>query len=171
MHNSTQRMVLLALFVSMASVLHVVESWIPMPMPVPGIKLGLANIVSLVVIVMYGWRDAFYVATLRVFIGSLFGGAFLGPTFAMSISGALVSAVAMALACRYVKPPFSIVGVSIIGATVHNLAQIMVAALVVGSQSLLWYLPYLLVFAVPTGVATGFTTYYFLSKLPKTFMK
>ncbi len=167
MHNNTRRMVLLALFVAIASVLHVVEAWIPLPLPVPGIKLGLANIVSLVVIAIYGWQDAFFVAILRVLIGSLFGGAFLGPAFAMSISGALISTAVMAFVFRFWQPPFSIVGVSVIGAVVHNLAQILVAALVVVSSSLLWYLPYLVLFAVPTGLATGFTTAYFLTKVSK----
>lgn len=167
MQSNIRRMVLLALFVAIASVLHVVEGWLPLPLPVPGIKLGLANIVSLVVIAIYGWRDAFFVATLRVLIGTLFGGAFLGPAFAMSLSGALISTAAMAFAYRFWQPPFSIAGVSIIGAVVHNLAQIVVAALVVASSSLLWYLPYLVLFAVPTGLATGFTTSFFLAKISK----
>ncbi|HEY3423931.1 MAG TPA: Gx transporter family protein [Negativicutes bacterium] len=164
---NTKKIVLLALFVAMASVLHVVESWIPLPLPVPGIKLGLANIVSLVVIYLYGWREAIYIAILRVLLGSLFGGTLLGPAFFMSISGAIVSTIAMALVQYYWQPPFSIIGVSVIGSVVHNFAQIMIAALLVTSSSLLWYLPYLIVFAVITGVITGLTTSYFLAKAPR----
>lgn len=170
MHN-TRRMVLLALLIAMASVLHVVESWIPLPLPVPGIKLGLANIVSLIVIVNFGWRDAIYVAMLRVLLASLFGGIFLGPAFAMSASGALGSTTVMAYVYFYWHPKFSLLGISIIGAVVHNVVQITVAALLVWSINLLWYLPYLVLFALPTGLATGLTTIYFVAKAPKQIYK
>ena len=166
MHN-TRRLVLLALFIAMASVLHVVESWLPLPLPVPGIKLGLANIISLIIIVMYGWRDAIYVAVLRVILASLFGGIFLGPAFAMSLGGAIVSIAFMNYAYLHCHPTFSIIGISIIGAVIHNVVQIMVAATLVSSVSLLWYLPYLILFALPTGIVTGMTTHYFLEKFPR----
>ena len=166
MHN-TRRLVLLALFIAMASVLHVVESWLPLPLPVPGIKLGLANIISLIVIVMFGWRDAIYVAILRVFLASLFGGIFLGPAFAMSLSGAIGSIALMAYAYHHWHPALSVVGISIIGAVIHNVVQITVAAMLVSSVTLVWYLPYLILFALPTGFVTGMTTHYFFTKFPK----
>jgi len=166
MHN-TRRMVLLALFIALASVLHVVESWLPLPLPVPGIKLGLANIISMIVIVMFGWRDAIYVAILRVFLAALFGGIFLGPAFAMSLSGAIGSIALMAYVYHHWHRAFSVIGISIIGAVVHNVVQITVAALLVSSITLLWYLPYLILFALPTGLATGMTTLYFLAKVPQ----
>ncbi|MBP2625966.1 MAG: Heptaprenyl diphosphate synthase component [Firmicutes bacterium] len=166
MHN-TRRMVLLALFIALASVLHVVESWLPLPLPVPGIKLGLANIISMIVIVMFGWRDAIYVAILRVFLAALFGGIFLGPAFAMSLSGAIGSIAFMAYVYHHWHRAFSVIGISIIGAVVHNVVQITVAALLVSSITLLWYLPYLILFALPTGLATGMTTLYFLAKVPQ----
>jgi heptaprenyl diphosphate synthase len=150
-----------------ASVLHVVESWLPLLLPVPGIKLGLANIVSLLVIVMFSWREAIYVAIVRVFLASLFGGIWLGPAFAMSISGAIVSTVTMALAYHYWHARFSIIGISIIGAVIHNMVQIIIAALLVSNVALLWYLPYLTLFAIPTGLVTGTTMMYFLAKTPQ----
>lgn len=165
--NKTRRLVLLALFIAMASVLHVIESWMPLPLPVPGIKLGLANIISLIVIATFGWRDAIYVVMVRVFLASLFGGVFLGPAFAMSMSGAIVSTVAMAYAFEYWRSSFSLIGISIIGAVIHNVIQILVAAVVVSSVTLLWYLPYLILFALPMGWATGVTVIYFLAKAPK----
>lgn len=166
MHN-TRHLVLLALFIALASILHVVESWLPLPLPVPGIKLGLANIISMIVIVMYGWRDAIYVAILRVLLAALFGGILLGPAFAMSLSGAIGSIALMAYVYHHWHPVFSVIGISIIGAVIHNVVQITVAALLVSSVTLLWYLPYLILFALPTGLATGMTTIYFLAKVPK----
>lgn len=166
--NNTRRMVLLALFIAIASVLNIVESWIPLPFPIPGIKLGLANIVSLITIATFGWRDAIYVVVMRVFLASLFGGIFLGPAFAMSMSGAIASTLIMAYAYTSWESTFSFIGISILGAVIHNTAQMIMAALVVSSFTLLWYLPYLVLFALPTGWATGITVNYFLAKIPKT---
>jgi len=163
---NTKRMVLLALLVTLASVLHVVESWLPLPLPVPGIKLGLANIISLIVIVKFGWRDAIYVAILRVLLAALFGGILLGPAFAMSLCGALGSIALMTYVYQHWHPTFSVIGISIIGAVIHNVVQIVVAAVLVSSVTLLWYLPYLILFALPTGLAIGMTTIYFLAKVP-----
>jgi heptaprenyl diphosphate synthase len=163
---NTRRLVILGLYVAIAGVLHAVEAWFPLPIPVPGAKLGLANIVSLLVIANYGWRDALLVAGLRVLLGSLLGGAFMGPAFAMSLGGAFISSVVMAYAYSHWRPVFSLVGISIIGAVAHNVAQIAVAALLVSSAGLFWYLPYLVLFALPTGLATGYTAIFFLKKLP-----
>ena len=164
--HKTRRMVLLALLIAMASVLHVVESWLPLPLPVPGIKLGLSNIISLIVIVKFGWRDAIYVSILRVLLAALFGGIFLGPAFMMSLSGAIGSIDLMNYVYHHWHPIFSVTGISIMGAVIHNVVQISVAAFLVSSVTLLWYLPYLILFALPTGLATGMTTRYFLAKVP-----
>lgn len=166
--HQTKRIVTLAFFIAVASILHIVESWIPLPIPVPGAKIGLANIVSLIVIVSYGWRSAIYVTTIRVLLGSLFGGAFLGPTFAMSFSGAFCSTMIMAWFYGRAYPKFSLIGISVLGAIVHNLMQLFIAAIIVTSFSLLWYIPYLVLFALPTGIITGFIGSYFLHKLPVT---
>jgi heptaprenyl diphosphate synthase len=76
--TDTRRLTILGLFVTVAGVLHAVEVWVPLPVPVPGAKLGLANIVSLAVIELYGWREALVVAVARVALGALLGGAFSG---------------------------------------------------------------------------------------------
>lgn len=162
----TRRIVMLGLFVAIAGVLHAVESWLPLPIPVPGAKLGLANIVSLFVIALFGWRDALAVAVLRVLLGSLLSGVFLGPAFILAMSGAVLSALAMSYAHQTWRSAFSLVGVSVIGAAVHNITQITAAAILVASADLYWYLPYLMLLALPTGVATGLTGAFFLARLP-----
>lgn len=165
----TRRLVILGLFIAVAGILHVVESWLPLPLAIPGVKLGLANITSLFVISVYGWQDALTVAVLRVLLGTLLGGAFLGPAFLMGMGGAIASTVVMACAYYRWRPALSLVGISILGAAVHNLTQISIAAVIVASAGLLWYLPYLLVFALPTGWATGMTTGFLLAKLPSNY--
>jgi len=163
--SSTRRMVILALCIAIASILHVVETWLPVPMPLPGAKLGLANIVSLFVILLYGWRDALSVAVVRVWLGSVFGGALLGPAFLMSISGTLASTWVMAYTYSRWPGVFSLIGISIIGAVTHNVAQLFMATILVSNLSVLWYLPYLFLFALPTGVAVGYGAAFFLTKL------
>jgi len=157
----------MALCIAISIVLHMVEAWVPLPIPVPGVKLGLANIVSLIVLVIFGWRDAVYVGIIRAFLASLFSGVFLGPAFAMSISGVIGSILVMTMVYQYWQRGFSLIGISVIGAVVHNVIQVSVAALFVSSITLLWYLPYLVLFALPTGFATGMITIYFLAKAPK----
>lgn len=164
--DKTKRMVLLALLVAMAAALHVVENQLPIPVPVPGVKLGLANIISLLAILMLGWQDAVYVAVARVLLGSLFGGSFLGPAFVMSMGGALSSLFIMVYICNNYHGVFSLAGVSLFGAAVHNTVQVILAAFLVHSLGLLWYLPYLLIFAVPTGLFTGLAANYCLAKVP-----
>lgn len=164
--GKTKRVVMLALLVAMAAVLHVLESQLPIPVPVPGVKLGLANIVSLLTILLLGWQAAAYIAVARVLLGSLFGGSFLGPAFVMSMGGALASLGMMAYVYNRYRRVFSLVGISVFGAAVHNTAQVVLAALLVQSSGLLWYLPYLLLFAVPTGFATGLAANYCLAKMP-----
>ncbi|CQR72515.1 Riboflavin transporter RibU [Sporomusa ovata DSM 2662] len=164
--SKTKRLVLLALLVAMAAALHVLESQFPIPVPVPGVKLGLANIISLLAILMLGWQAAVYVAVARVLLGSLFGGSLLGPAFVMSMGGALASIFIMAYISKNYQQVFSLAGVSLVGAAVHNITQVILAAFLVHSAGLLWYLPYLLLFAVPTGLFTGLTANYCFAKAP-----
>ena len=162
--TNTKKITMLALFVAVAGILHVIENSLPLLLPVPGARLGLANIVSVFVIIIYGWRDALCVAGLRVVLGSLLGGSLFGPAFAMALSGALFSIVVMAYARQHWQPALSLAGISILGAVAHNTIQVLVAAALVASAGLLWYLPYLLLFAVPTGLFTGYAAKYFLQK-------
>lgn len=164
--NKTRRLVLLALLVAIAATLHIVEGWLPVPMPVPGVKLGLANIVSLLALIMFGWREALYVAVSRVLLGSLFGGTLLGPAFAMSMGGALLSVISMTYIYKKHRRLFSLVGVSVVGAVAHNVAQVALASIIVYSPGLLWYTPYVLLFAIPTGLFIGLAVNYFFAKIP-----
>lgn len=164
MQSCLQRITRLAMFVAVASVLHVVESYFPIPLPIPGLKLGLANTVSLIIFVLYNWRVALCIVVLRVCIGSVLGGTILGLPFFMSLSGSVLSALAMAFAYSHWHERFSVMGVSILGAAVHNLTQISVAALLVSSVGIFLYLPYLILFAIPMGLFTGTAAHYFLKK-------
>lgn len=151
-------MVRLALLVAGAAALHTAEGWLPNPLMVslgPGAKLGLANVVTVAVVMHYGLRDALLVAVLRALLGSLLGGTFLTLGFFLSLSGAVVSAAGMGLAYLMLSNRLSAVGLSLLGALLHNLAQLTVASLLARHFGLFVHLPYLMVMAIPTGYFVG----------------
>ena len=165
-----QKMVRLSLLVSGAAVLHVVESWLPNPFILvlgPGAKLGLANVVTIAVVLAYGWREAFVVAILRSFLGSLVAGTFLTFAFYMSLSGAITSALAMGLLRLLLGDKLSTIGLSIVGSVTHVLTQLVVASLAVSHFGILIQLPWLLLFAVPTGYFVGVVGGLLYKTMPK----
>lgn len=101
MQKSVKHLVTLAMFTTMALVIFVVEAQIPVPVPIPGIKLGLANIITLFVLQKYRVRDALAVLVLRIFLGSLFTGTLVSCLY--SLSGGLLCLVGMALLCRLLR--------------------------------------------------------------------
>ncbi|OGO77945.1 MAG: heptaprenyl diphosphate synthase [Clostridiales bacterium GWB2_37_7] len=151
--KNTKKMVLLSVLVSQALVLYVIERMIPVPIPVPGIKLGLANVISLFTIIIFGWKEAVLVVFLRTILGSFFGGGI--SSFLYSFTGGIISILAMAVLYKYFGKMFSIIAISVIGAVFHNIGQILVASLVVSNANLFFYLPILLISAVITGIFIG----------------
>ena len=110
---------------------------------IPGAKLGLANTVSLLTLAVYGLKEGIIVSILRVILGSLIAGTFLGLTFMLSMSGAVASTLVMAFLLRYVKG-LSIVGVSVVGAVTHNISQLFMVSFVIKTTAIFYYLPFLL---------------------------
>ena len=151
----TRRLVFLAMLVAMGTALHVVEALLPIPLPIPGVKLGLANIVTLLAIYLYGFRDGLTVALMRVLLGSLIGGVFLSPGFLLGASGAVVSTLVMAILLRYTRC-FSVIGISMAGAVGHNVGQLLAACLLLQSAAIFFYLPVLLLAGIPSGLFTGY---------------
>lgn len=146
----TKKLTLCAIFTALALGLSFVERFIPLPIFLPGIKLGLANVVTLVALCILDRRSAFAILTARCLLGSLFGGL---TGLAFSLSGGLVSLGVMILALGSKK--LSLYGVSVLGAAAHNIAQILVAMGLMASPLVGAYLPWLLVASVVTGVLTG----------------
>lgn len=162
----TRSIVQLGLLTATAMILHTAESWVAIPSPVPGIKLGLANSVSLFALAVFGMRAALYITFTRIFLGSIVGGVFIGPAFALSAAGGLGSILLMGWVCRSFKPPLSVIGASVIGAAAHSFIQVLTAAVLVSSISLLWYIPYVVLLAIPMGLVTGYTSGYFMGRMP-----
>jgi heptaprenyl diphosphate synthase len=154
MVHDTRRLVFLSLLVAMGTALYVVEGLLLLPLPLPGVKLGLANIISLLAIYLYGFRDGLIVALLRVTLGSLISGIFLSPGFLLALAGAVNSTLVMALLLNWTRC-FSMIGVSMAGALAHNIGQLAAAAVLLQSSAIVYYLPVLVAAAVPTGFVTG----------------
>lgn len=163
----TKRIVHLALLVAVGLALFVFESSIPRPLP--WLRLGLANVATLMALSLFGTKEAFVVAMMRPVLGSLIGGAFLNPSFLFSLLGSLVSAGIMAFVFNFFKGVFSVVGVSIWGALAHNLAQLALAiSLFVHRWELFYLLPLFLLSTVVTGFSTGVLVFLLLQRTSRT---
>lgn len=140
-----------ALLVALAMVLSWLESLVPLSLAVPGVKLGLANLVVIFALYKLGPQQAAVISLVRVLLITFtFGNAF---SFAYSLAGAVLSFVVMLLLKKTGK--FSLLGVSIAGGVCHNIGQILVAMAVLGTAELLWYLPALLAAGTAAGVCIG----------------
>ncbi len=158
--SETRKMILLANFLAIAIVLNIVESAIPI-IPVPGAKLGFANIVTLIVLYVYGFKNAATLTIARVLLVALLTGKFLSPTFYLSFSGAIFALLSMGLMKRL--DFFSMLGVSVIGSIMHAIGQIVAAVVVLETPTVVAYLPIMLLFSVPAGVMTGIISKKFFS--------
>ncbi len=123
-------------------------------LPLPGAKLGLANLATLVALELDGPGAAALVSFLRVVIAAVFGGTIGAAAFWLSLGGAALSMAGM-WAGRFL-PGIGTVGISIVGAVCHNLGQLAVLGLVLPSAGALLFLPWLILLAIPAGLATGF---------------
>ncbi len=159
----TKKLVILSMLVSQALVLHLIERLIPVPVNIYGVKLGLANIISLFTIIIFGWKEAVLVVFLRTLLASLFGGGI--STLLYSLSGGLLSAIIMALMYNGFGAIFSIPIISVIGAIFHNIGQLTAASLVVSNIMIFSYLPILTVSAVITGLFIGYVVNFTIKPL------
>lgn len=141
------------MFTLVALGLSYLEGLIPPLTSIPGIKLGLANLAVIFALYKFGVKSAFAVSLMRVFISFLLFGSVL--SLAYSFSGALFSITVMAIMKKSGK--FSEIGVSVAGATAHNIAQILVAVLIFSVSEILYYLPVLMISAVISGIFIGIT--------------
>ena len=148
---SNKKIAFISLFVALAIICSYIESLIPINFGIPGVKLGLANVVSVVALYLFSPLIAVLVVILRVLlIGILFGNMF---SILYSLAGGVISVILMAITKK--TNLFSLVGVSIVGGVSHNLAQLFVAMIVVDQLKLSFYGPVLIVSGIVTGTLIG----------------
>ncbi|MDA8077707.1 MAG: Gx transporter family protein [Nitrospiraceae bacterium] len=128
-----------------------------LPTPIPWLRLGLANIITLVALMLYGFRTAMTVTLIRVVLASIFTGTFLGPSFMLSLGGGVSSAAAMGIAWAVSRSFFGPVGLSLIGALFHNAAQLALAYLIFIQrfEAIMIISPVIILIGAVTGLMNG----------------
>ncbi|PKM68866.1 MAG: heptaprenyl diphosphate synthase [Firmicutes bacterium HGW-Firmicutes-2] len=150
-----RRMIILGLLIAIALVLSYFERFIPLSFAVPGIKLGLANVVTLLAINLYRPKDVYFLVVLRVILASIFIGSMMSLWYSMA--GGLLSATGMLVMSSFPKDKVSIVGISVVGAICHNIGQIIIVSIITGSAYVaMTYFPILVVAAIVAGIFIGY---------------
>lgn len=147
-------------FLALAVVLGYLENLMPIfNGTVPGLKIGFANVIILMLLYIYGVKEAFIISILRVFLVGLIGSGVFSIPFFFSLGGALASIIVMSLVKKITK--LSILGVSVLGSIFHSIGQIIMAIILLQMPSLVNYLPWLIAFSIPTGILVGLIARYF----------
>ena len=165
MKSQTAKITELAIYTAVAFIFSYIESLFPLPLPFPGIKLGLANLIIVLVLYRDGFKNAFLVSMVRNLLNAFtFGSLF---SFFYSLAGSVLSLAVMALlfaAKNHLR--LSPVGVSVAGGVLHNIGQFVVAAILVGPAAILPYLPFLYFAGMIAGALIGIFAILCLKRLP-----
>ena len=165
--QSLNRIAFISIFTAASIVIFVVESLFPTP--IPGIRLGLANIFILLALIFYGIKEAFLIGMLKSILGSLILARLFTPAFIFSLSGTAVSIMIMWLILKS-KMPFSILGISIVGAETHTITQLIIAtSIFLPGVSFLYISPIFIISSLITGSVVGIITYLVYSKTKRRF--
>ncbi|MCF6460587.1 Gx transporter family protein [Clostridium sp. Cult3] len=162
-----KKLIFLSLLVSIGLALSIIESMMPVPFVAPGAKLGLSNMVILITLVLFGFKEALTVGILKSIIFTLAVGSVSSLFY--SLSGSLLSCLTMYVVYKNFSKVFSLIGVSIFGAIAHNFAQVSVASIMMNNIRIFSYLPILLLTSLFTGYFVGLTSIFITKNLKKTF--
>ena len=147
----TKKIAVLALAIALAMILSFVESQIPAFVAIPGVKVGLANIAVVFVLYKLGWKEAVLISLVRVVMVSMLFGTLVSLFY--SVAGAVLSLTGMVLLKK--TGLFSTVAVSVTGGVLHNVGQILMACLLLETNVIVYYLPFLILSGVIAGVVIG----------------
>lgn len=162
--KSTNKLVRIALLLSFALIINYLESLVPLPIPLPGVKIGLANCIGLMVLFCFSKKDYVFFNVLKVIMVALLRTGF-GTAFFISALGTLLSTTSTLLVYRFTKS--SIYGLSIIGALFHSLGQVLMVMVLYSNIYMINYLPILEVISIISGCLTAFISANILERLPK----
>lgn len=163
MNTRTHIVAELAIFTAVAFIFSYLESLFPLPVPFPGIKLGFANLVIIILLYRDGLKAAFIVSMLRNILNALTFGSLFG--FFYSLAGSVLSLLVMAFLKE--KTPLSPVSVSAAGGILHNIGQFIIAVYLAGFSAILHYLPFLYFAGLAAGVLMGILASLCLERLPR----
>ncbi|MBR6743264.1 MAG: Gx transporter family protein [Clostridia bacterium] len=160
---NTKKITMYGLFTALAMIMSLIEVLMPIPLPVPGIKVGFPNIIILFVLYRFGAKTAIAVSLVRVLLVSLLFGNFLG--LAYSLAGAVLSLVVMILLKK--TDLFSTLGVSVVGGIAHNAGQITVACILMSTSEISYYMPVLIITGTVAGIVVGIASHLLIKKAEK----
>ena len=161
----TRKIAYLGVFLALALILSYVESLIPFYFGIPGVKLGLTNLIVVVMLYCTGTKEAFGVSVARILLaGFLFGNLF---SILYSLAGGVLSFIVMCLLKKTGR--FHVISVSVTGGSSHNLRQLIAAAFVVETYDIFYYMPFLLIAGVATGFVIGMLAQEFILRFEKQF--
>lgn len=164
--EKTRKLMLMSLMVAYSLILYIIESMLPgLYFIAPGAKLGLSNIVSLMLLYIGGFKMALIVLVTRIIMSSMFGGGF--SAFLYSIAGGILSIIAMYYVKKMNLKGVTEVGVSVCGAVAFNIGQLLMASWIINNMSIFIYLPVLLYVSIGTGIFVGLSAHYTLGKIKK----
>ena len=155
----------IALFTAVALLLNLLESLLPPLLPfAPGAKIGLSNLVTLLALVLLDYADAFLILLLRCLLGSIFGGNYVALLY--SVPAGVLSLTVQILLYHFCIRHVSIMGISFLGAVVHNATQVAVASIMV-QTNLMAMLPFMLLASIVAGLFVGITAFLLIKYLPR----
>ena len=161
----TRKIAYLGVFLALALILSYVESLIPFYFGIPGVKLGLTNLIVVVMLYCTGTKEAFGVSVARILLaGVLFGNLF---SILYSLAGGVLSFIVMCLLKKTGR--FHVISVSVTGGISHNIGQLIAAAFVVETYDIFYYMPFLLIAGVATGFVIGMLAQEFILRFEKQF--
>jgi heptaprenyl diphosphate synthase len=162
--RSARRLTLMTMLLAMSILLHMVEP--ALPIPVPGVKLGLANIIGLIALFLFGIKEMITINVMRVVMASLLRGILFGTGFWLSLSGVLLSTLMTIL--LYKQNKLSKIGLSVASGAFHGIGQIGALILINNTVMMIYWLPMLWFSSVPTGYVTGTLSVQVLKRLKVT---
>lgn len=165
MNSKVKRLTELSVLTAIALIIFVIELQIPNPFPIPGIKLGLANIITVYAVYHYRWYEVSAVVILRVVLGSLFSGNITALIY--SLSGSVLCLIGMLLLRRVIDERHLWMA-SVFGAILHNTGQMAAALLITSTPQLLAYYPFLIVSGTLAGLFTGLLAQFVILRLKNT---
>ena len=154
---------MLSVLAAMALIMFMVESLFP-PLFLPGAKMGLSNIFSLLAVFLLGPMDAFVLVVVRTTLGSMFTGNM--STLLYSMSAGIVSVLVSSLLVEFAYPRVSIVAISVVSAVIHNMTQNIVFCLISNTPEMFSYMPFLALIGVLAGIIVGFGVWFILRSIP-----
>lgn len=157
----TKKLTVLSLCIAIAMVLSFIESQIPAFVAIPGVKAGLANIAVVYALYKLGWKEAILVSMVRVVLVSLLFGNFMSLFY--SLAGAALSLIGMIVLKKTGR--FSCVAVSVTGGVLHNIGQILIAGIILETDVLRYYLPFLLISGTIAGIIIGILAAYLVRRV------